>query len=81
MNKNIIRSEGEELIEEYLSEEGIIFIPEKKIENLKGDTFPYRKADFYLPRSATPGAWCMHTIKNNVFIKIKIQYAFLFKPI
>ncbi|MEK6835058.1 MAG: hypothetical protein AABX61_02225 [Nanoarchaeota archaeon] len=50
MNKKFTRSEGEELIEEYLNEEGINFKSEIKIENLKGDSFPYRKADFYLPQ-------------------------------
>ena len=49
MNKKIIRSEGEELIEEYLNEEGIKFDDSKlKIEGLKRDSLPYRKADFYL---------------------------------
>jgi hypothetical protein len=46
-NKNK-RSDGEELIEEYLDAEDIHFKPEVKINNLKGDKFPYRKADFYL---------------------------------
>jgi putative folate metabolism gamma-glutamate ligase len=32
------------------------------------DALVMREADRYLPREATPGAWCMHTIKNNVFI-------------
>lgn len=32
------------------------------------DALVRREADFYLPREATPGAWCMHTIKNNIFI-------------
>ena len=32
------------------------------------DALTMREADLYLPRSATPGAWCMHTIKNNIFI-------------
>ncbi len=50
MNKKITRSEGEELIEEYLDEGAINFKPEVKIENLKGDSFPYRKVDFYLPQ-------------------------------
>ena len=31
------------------------------------DKLVMREADLYLPREATPGAWCMHTIKNNVF--------------
>jgi F420-0:gamma-glutamyl ligase len=32
------------------------------------DALTMREADLYLPRAATPGAWCMHTIKNNIFI-------------
>ena len=32
------------------------------------DELTMREADLYLPREATPGAWCMHTIKNNIFI-------------
>ena len=43
-------SEGEELIGEYLGAEGIDFKSEEKIENLKNDNIPYRKADFYLPQ-------------------------------
>jgi putative folate metabolism gamma-glutamate ligase len=34
----------------------------------KKDALVMREADLYLPREATPGAWCMHTIKNNIFI-------------
>ena len=50
MEKNKLPSEGEELIGEYLQEEGIKFKSEIKIENLKNDVIPYRKADFYLPQ-------------------------------
>ncbi|HUC02133.1 MAG TPA: coenzyme F420-0:L-glutamate ligase [Candidatus Paceibacterota bacterium] len=32
------------------------------------DALTMREADLYLPREATPGAWCMHTVKNNIFI-------------
>lgn len=32
------------------------------------DALTMREADLYLPRSATPGAWCMHTVKNNILI-------------
>jgi putative folate metabolism gamma-glutamate ligase len=34
----------------------------------KKDDLVMREADLYLPREMTPGAWCMHTIKNNVFL-------------
>lgn len=32
------------------------------------DVLVMREADWYLPRRLVPGAWCMHTMKNNVFI-------------
>lgn len=32
------------------------------------DALTVHEADLYLPRAATPGAWCMHTVKNNIFI-------------
>lgn len=32
------------------------------------DVLTIQEADLYLPRASTPGAWCMHTVKNNVFI-------------
>src|SRR3989344_1364303 len=44
------RSEGEEIIGEFLKEENVDFIPEKKIENLKEDVTSYIVADFYLPK-------------------------------
>jgi len=47
------RTEGEIIIEEFLKEDDIKFKPEVKIKNLKGDTIPYRKADFYLPQFKT----------------------------
>jgi putative folate metabolism gamma-glutamate ligase len=41
-------------------------VPAKNYPNK--DKLVMREADFYLPRECTPGAWCMHTMKNNVFI-------------
>lgn len=38
------------------------------IKEIKKDELVVKEADFYLPRSIVPGAWCMHTIKNNIFI-------------
>lgn len=32
------------------------------------DELVIKEADRYLPRNLVPGAWCMHTIKNNTFI-------------
>ena len=36
--------------------------------NLKKDDLVIKEADFYLPRSFVPGAWCMHTLKDNLFV-------------
>ena len=38
------------------------------IRDIKKDDLIIQEADFYLPKSFTPGAWCMHTLKDNVFI-------------
>ncbi len=35
---------------------------------LDKDLLVMQEADAYLSRQATPGAWCMHTLKNNIFI-------------
>jgi hypothetical protein len=62
------RSEGELLIEEYFGEAGIDFQAEVKIEHLKGDNIPYRKADFYLPKYKTYveflGRWNVESSKK-----------------
>ena len=42
-------SDGEDLIEIYLDEIGMLYKTEVKIHNLKGDYASYRVADFYLP--------------------------------
>ena len=74
-NKNN-RSDGEELIEEYLNAEGIDFKPEVKIENLKGDKTPYRRADFYLPQYKTYveflGRWNVERNREKYKEKMKI---------
>lgn len=41
---------GEQLIENYFTDLGIKFEPQKQISDLKNDTKGYRVADFYLPR-------------------------------
>jgi len=70
------RSDGEELIEEYLDSESIKFKPEVKITNLKGDKLPYRKADFYLPQYKTYveffGLWNIEKNKQQYREKKKI---------
>lgn len=37
-------------------------------QTIKKDSLIEKEADFYLPRSYVPHSWCMHTIKNNIFI-------------
>lgn len=61
-----------------LKEKSIVVITSKVVAIWEGRCLPManhtkddltiQEADFYLPRSAVPGAWCMHTLKNNVFI-------------
>ncbi len=62
-----------------LKEKSVIVITSKVISIWQGrcvsmdryakkDELVMREADLYLPREMTPGAWCMHTIKNNIFI-------------
>ena len=38
------------------------------MKDVKKDELVIKEADLYLPRNLVPGAWCMHTIKNNIFI-------------
>ncbi len=82
------RSDGEELIEEYFDAEGIEFKPEVKIENLKGDKIPYRKADFYLPQYKTYveffGRWNTehnrekYNEKKRIYAENKIPCVYLY---
>jgi putative folate metabolism gamma-glutamate ligase len=62
-----------------LKEKSVVVITSKVVSIWQGRCVPMnayaskdelvmREADLYLPREMTPGAWCMHTIKNNVFI-------------
>ena len=61
-----------------IPEKSIVVVTSKVVSLWQGQCVPigqYTKdeltameADLYLPRKSTPGAWCMHTIKNNVFI-------------
>jgi len=70
-----------EVIEEsikHIPEKSVIAITSKVISIWQGRCVPMhlvkkddlvmQEADFYLPRSSVPGAWCMHTLKNNIFI-------------
>lgn len=63
----------------FLPEKSILVITSKVISIEQGrcipigrypekDTLVRREADLYLPRKFVPGAWVMHTMKNNVFI-------------
>lgn len=38
------------------------------IGDYKKDDLVIQEADFYLPREKVPNAWCMHTLKDNIFI-------------
>lgn len=62
-----------------LPEKSIVVITSKVVSIWKGRSVPMsshlkkddlimKEADFYLPRKFIPGAWVMHTLKNNVFI-------------
>ncbi len=62
-----------------LPEKSIVVIAAKAVSIWKGRCVPkqnykdkdelvMQEADMYLPRSFIPGAWVMHTIKNNLFV-------------
>src|SRR3989344_3612878 len=61
-----------------LEEKSIVVITSKVVSIWEGRCVPMKghskdkltkqEADLYLPREAVPGAWVMHTIKNNIFI-------------
>lgn len=62
-----------------LREHSVLVITSKVVSIWQGRCIPKEKypdkdelikkeADFYLPRTTTPHAWVMHTIKNNIFI-------------
>ncbi len=62
-----------------LKEKSIVVITSKVVSIWEGRCVPATKfpdkdklikqeADFYLPRTMVPGAWAMHTLKDNVFI-------------
>ena len=61
-----------------LEEKSIFVVTSKVVSIWQGKCVPMtsttkdelvaQEADLYLPRNMVPGAWCMHTIKNNVFI-------------
>lgn len=62
-----------------LPEKSILVVTSKVVSIWQGRCIPttrypdkyklvIREADLYLPRNLVPGAWCIHTIKNNIFI-------------
>jgi len=61
-----------------LEEKSIVVITSKVVSiwqgrcvsmaDIKKDDLVVKEADLYLPRSFVPGAWCMHTLKDNIFI-------------
>lgn len=69
-------SEGEKLLAEFFEENLIKFESEKVISDLKGDEFPYRKADFYLPQYKTYveflGKWHDEKAKQKYIQKMKV---------
>ena len=38
------------------------------VTSIAKDELIMQEADIYLPRDLVSGAWCMHTVKNDVFI-------------
>lgn len=50
MENNIVISEGELFIKDYLESNSIKYVFQSKIEGLKNDVKSYRVADFYLPK-------------------------------
>jgi putative folate metabolism gamma-glutamate ligase len=62
-----------------LQEKSIIVVTSKIVSIGHGRCLPINRfpdrdklvkyeSDWYLPRNLVPGAWCMHTLKNNIFI-------------
>lgn len=45
-----LATEGEEIIGSFLDRDGIKYVEQKKIYNLKNDYFDYRIADFFIPK-------------------------------
>jgi len=80
----ILKTPQDDLLEvisksiKFLPEKSIVVITSKVVSiwqgrcvpigDIKKDDLVMKEADFYLPRNITPGAWCMHTLKNNIFI-------------
>lgn len=76
MDKNYQGTEGEKVIEYYLEDQNIKFIPQVQLPNLKGDTKNYRVADFYLPQYRVYleflGRWNVADDKSVYIEKMKI---------
>ena len=62
-----------------LPEKSIVVITSKVVSIWEGRCIPInhhkskddlimQEADWYLPKKFVPGAWCMHTLKDNIFI-------------
>ncbi|MCK5149558.1 hypothetical protein KAJ87_01385 [Candidatus Pacearchaeota archaeon] len=78
MKKRNPKSEGEELIGEFFTENDIKFEEEKEILNLKGDKFQKRVADFYLPKYKVYveffGQWNVSDFHKNRYKNKKYVY-------
>jgi len=72
-------SEGEEFLMEFFYSEGIDFIEQIIINDLKGDNCSYRVADFYLPKYKVYveffGMWNVREEKKNDYREKKAIYA------
>lgn len=72
-------SEGEGFLKDFFHSEGIDFIEQWKIENLRGDRYSYRVADFYLPKYKVCveffGMWNTNDLKKEDYREKKRVYA------
>jgi hypothetical protein len=72
-------TEGEEFLKDFFCSEGIKFVEQKKIENLMGDRYSYRVADFYLPKYKVYveffGMWNSSDLKKTEYREKKKVYA------
>ena len=72
-------SEGEEFLMDFFDWEGIDFIEQDVINNLKGDSCTYRVADFYLPKYKVYveffGMWNLNELKKSEYREKKKVYA------
>jgi hypothetical protein len=77
-------SEGEIYIAEFFRNEGIKFIKQFRIDDLKGDSKDYRIADFYLPKYKLYleffGRWNVNEDSRKTYLEKKQVYFLNNKP-